>query len=402
MRIVELETYRMAGQSNLVVVAIHGADDSVGLGDTFYGASAVEHYLHEVAAPVLLGSDDVNPQRVALDLSPYVGYQGSGAEMRANSAVDVALWDLLGRVTGQPVSALLGGAVRSDVPVYNTCAGSYYVGTTGRQHSSNWGIDGGGHQFEDLRAFLTEPGRLAQDLLDEGIGGMKIWPFDQAAEETNGCHISRRSLDEGCRLVAEIRDTVGDQIDVMIELHGLWNLPSAVAIVKALEPYEIRWVEDPIRPDAAGALVRLKNETAVPIAVGETVAGSRGYLPLLTGGGLDIAIVDAVWTGGITAARKVASLVDSFGLPITPHDATGPMGLMAGIHLNLSQPNGFVQEIVRAFYHGWYQDLVVGLPEIANGRIAASDGPGFGVELTRGLAERPDVSVRSTTLSDLG
>ncbi len=401
MEIGRIETYRPLAHPNLVLVALHSEDGLVGLGDTYFGASAVEDHIHEIAAPQLFGSGEINPQRVAMDLLPYVGYQGAGAEMRGNSAIDIALWDLTGRTAGQPVSELLGGSVRPSVPVYNTCAGPSYVSTTSRQHSSNWGLDNEETRYDDLRAFLSEPGRLAQELVDEGIPGMKIWPFDQAAEQTQGSHISRQALDGGCRLVAEIRETVGDQIEVMIELHGLWNLPAAVAIGKALESYDIRWIEDPIRSNAPSALTRLKNETAVPIAVGETVVGTRGYLPLLSGGGFDIAIVDAVWTGGITAARNVASLVDSYGLPFAPHDATGPISLMAGIHLALSQPNGFVQEYVRAFFYGWYPELVDGLPEIVDGRIAATDQPGLGVELAAGLAERPNVNVRTTTRSDL-
>jgi len=396
MELTRIETYRTTSHPNLTIVALHTADGLVGLGDTYFGASAVANYIHEIAAPQLLASTTVNPQQASLDLLPYVGYQGAGSEMRALSAIDVALWDLMGRSTGLPVSELLGGSVRQNIPVYNTCAGSGYVGSTGRQHSSNWGLDIGGGRYEDLNAFLTAPGRLAQDLLDEGIRGMKIWPFDQAAEETRGAQISTKALEQGCALIEEIRNTVGDQIDVMIELHGMWNLPAAVAIGNAVEPYNITWIEDPIRPNAPHALARLRDEISVPIAVGETVAGSRGYLPLLTEGAIDIAVVDAGWTGGISEARKVASLVDTFGLPFAPHDATGPISLMAGIHLCISQPNAFVQEVVRSFYHGWYQEMVDGLPDIVDGRIAAPDRPGLGVELQAGLADRPDVTVRTT------
>jgi len=399
MKLTKIETYRSANHPNLVIVTVHDGDGLVGLGDTYFGAAAVEGFIHEVAAPQLLNSDDISPHQASLDLLPYVGYQGAGSEMRGLSAIDVALWDLMGQSTGQPVSALLGGSVRSSIPVYNTCAGSGYVGSSNRQHSSNWGVGAEGKPYEDLTAFLTDPGRLAQDLLDQGIRGMKIWPFDRAAEETRGTHISTDALEKGCALVADIRETVGNRIDVMIELHGLWNLPAAVAIGTALEPYNIRWIEDPIRPNAPHTLSRLSNEIAVPIAVGETVAGSRGYLPLLADGGIDIAIVDSCWTGGISEARKIASLVDAFGLPIAPHDATGPISFMAGIHLCLSQSNALVQELVRSFYYGWYRDLVDGLPDIVDGRIAATDRPGLGVELQAGLAGRNDISVRTSTWS---
>ena len=395
LKIVALETLRPAVQPNVTLLRLQTDAGPVGLGEAFFAAGAVEAYLHEHVAPVLLGWEDPTPEAVASKLAPYVGYQGGGIETRAIGAVDLALWDLLGKRSGLPVVDLLGGAVRDSIPIYNTCAGPGYVGSSSRQESGNWGL-GRRARFEDLDAFLNRPAELAKALAAEGIPGMKVWPFDTGAERTGGTDLLAEDLERGLSVVRAIRDAV-PTMNLMIELHGLWNLRSAAKICCALEPLEPFWVEDPIRPDACDALVRLRNATSVPIATGETVVGRRGFLPLLQGKAVDVVTTDVQWTGGLTEARKIASLADTFGVPVAPHDCTGPVTFAACTHLVMSQPNGLVQETVRAFLRTWYADLVEGLPAIANGRLMLSKEPGFGLQLKEGL----QVS-RATSLSAAG
>jgi L-alanine-DL-glutamate epimerase-like enolase superfamily enzyme len=189
-------------------------------------------------------------------------------------------------------------------------------------------------------------------------------------------------------------------MDVMVELHGLWNRPCAERICAALAPYRPLWVEDPIRPDAADALGALRRAVDVPIATGETVTGRRGFLPLLQQGAIDVVTVDIGWTGGISEARKVATLADTFGIPVAPHDCTGPVAFAACCHVVLSQPNGMIQETVRAFLRTWYTELVEGLPEVVDGVVRLGSEPGLGVRLVDNLAGRPGVSRRVTRLGD--
>jgi len=383
LRIVALETLRPAVQPNVTLLRLRSDDGCVGLGEAFFAAGAVEAYLHEHVAPVLLGWQDPTPERVARALTPYVGYQGGGVETRAVGAVDLALWDLLGRQAGLPVVDLLGGAVRDAIPIYNTCAGSGYVGSTSRQESGNWGL-GAGASFEDLDAFLHRPAELARSLAAEGIPGMKVWPFDTGAERTGGTDILPEDLERGLSVVRAIREAT-PSMHVMVELHGLWNLRSAECICRALEPLDPFWVEDPVRPDNVEALARLKQATSVPIATGETVVGRRGFLPLLQRHAVDVITPDVQWTGGLTEARKIASLADAFGVPVAPHDCTGPVTFAACAHLVMSQPNGLVQETVRAFLRTWYAELVEGLPSIADGRLTLTREPGLGVRLNDDL-----------------
>ena len=394
MRITSLETLRPALQPNLVFVLLHADDGTVGLGEAFFGAQAVEAYLHETAAKILFDLDDVTPVGAALALRPYNGFASGGVEQRGNGAVDLAIWDAIGQRSGLSVSRLLGGATRTTLETYNTCAGADYVRTSTQQNSANWGIEHSASQWEDLDAFLTRPEQLARELRAEGITGMKIWPFDRAAERTAGTSISSTEMDAALGIVAAARAGGGPDMRIMIELHGLWLLPTATEILRQLSEFDPFWVEDPIRSDAVDAYAQLRRRTEVPIAAGETAVGRRGFAPLLRAGVLDYATVDVQWTGGLVEARQVASLADAHGVPIAPHDCTGPATLAAAIHLTASSPNGVVQETVRAFLRTWYRDLVTGLPEVVDGMVTVPDDPGHGVKL------RPEVLAASIDDAD--
>lgn len=385
MRITAVETIRPHIQPNLLFLQLHADDGQTGLGEAFFGAATVETYIHDAVADVLLSADNPTPERIGPMLASYIGFQGAGAETRGNAAVDLAMWDLIGKEAGLPLVQLFGGPTRASMPIYNTCAGPGYVSTTARQRSDNWGIAGEG-PWEDLAAFLDHPARLARELWDTGYRGMKIWPFDRAAEDTGGTHIRPSQLAAGLEIVEAIRAEVGYEMNLMIELHGLWNRRGATTIMQALEPFRPYWVEDPIRPDAVDALAALAAAVDLPIATGETAVGRRGFLPLLDRGAVDVVTVDVQWTGGLTEARKVAALADTYGVPVAPHDCTGPATFAACVHLVLSAPNGLIQETVRAFLNTWYAELVTGLPQFKDGEVLAPTAPGHGVSL------RPDLT----------
>ncbi|MGC5170095.1 mandelate racemase/muconate lactonizing enzyme family protein [Microbacterium sp. DT81.1] len=398
MQIVEIETLIVDAFPNLTFVVVHTDEGITGLGETFYGADAVAAHIHSVAAPLLLGEDPRRIERHASRLAGYVGYAGSGVETRARSAIDLALWDILGKASSQPVYNLLGGRTQDSIEIYNTCAGGMYVNSSRGQSVSNWGLREG--RFEDLHAAITTPGLLARDLLDQGVRGMKIWPFDSYAEASGGHRISQRELAQGLSKVAEIRDAVGDEMDIMIELHALWDVPSAVRIVEALEEFRPFWIEDPVRSDIVDGLARVAGGTSLRIAAGETVAGVPGFQSLLSQGAIGVATVDTTWSGGLSTAKKVGGLADAFGVPVAPHDCTGPVALAACTHLATASPNTLLQETVRAGYLGWYSTLVEGGAVIEGGHISAPDEPGLGIRLLPDLAERDGTTLRSSRLSD--
>ena len=398
MKVTGIETIRLDEFPNLLWVHVETDEGLKGLGETFYGAQSAEAHVHAIIAPYLLGQDPLQIERHHANLIGYVGFTGAGAEQRGRSAVDIALWDLWGKASGQPIHQLLGGASRDDIRVYNTCAGYQYVRQRPVQGTQNFGIGAAEGPYEDLNAFLNTADELAHSLLEMGIDAMKIWPFDYAAEASQGQYISAADLKKGLEPFEKIRAAVGDRMDIMCELHSMWNRPSAVRIARALEEIGPLWVEDPVFMDHLASLGEVARSTTSPIAVGETRGGKADFRYLVELDALSVIIADLTWCGGLTEGRKISTLCDTWHVPVAFHDCTGPVALTASTHIALHARNCFIQEMVRAFYYGWYGELVTQLPPITNGRITAPDGPGLGLELLPDITKRPDAQVRRSTL----
>jgi L-alanine-DL-glutamate epimerase-like enolase superfamily enzyme len=395
MQVTGIDTITISEAPSLLIVRLRTDEGVVGYADTWYAADALRAYIHDWMAPRLLGRDPRRIERIWFELHDRdaARFGGLGLEMRALSAIDVALWDILGQAAGQPIWQLLGGAFTERLRVYNTCAGPLY----GRP---GWSRDGeGAGELEDLTAFLTDAGALARSLLADGFGAMKIWPFDRFGLANDGRFISADQLAEGLRPIQQIRDAVGDRIEVMIEGHGYWDLPTAVRIARALEPYRPAWLEDMVLAHDVNAIRRLRESTSIPILGSELLVTRRQYKPLLDAEAVDIVMVDPTWAGGITESHKIASLADSYSLPVAMHDCTGPFTLLAGIHLGISAPNALYQEVVRAYLRTWYRDLVTELPRIEDGHVLPPTGSGIGAALAQDVEGRPGVVVRSTDLA---
>ena len=393
MRITRIETIRLDDTPYVLYVRVHTDEGITGTGDTFMMAEALEGYIHGRAAPKLLGKDPLRIQHhwTSLYDNDAARFGGQGIEVRAISAIDVALWDILGQVTGQPVYQLLGGASRDRLPIYNTCGGPAY----GRPPLEPHGRPG---FLEDLHAWHTAPEELAEDLLSEGISAMKIWPFDDFGIANQGLSITPDELDAGLEPVRRIRAAVGSRMRIMIEGHGFWRLPAAIRIARALEPYDIEWLEDMLLAHDIGALAELKAATTIPILASEYLVTRHQFLPLLERRAADIVMLDPTWTGGITESHKIGSLVDTFGLPVTMHDCTGPFTLLAGVHLALAAPNATYQETVRAYIRTWYRDVVPHSVTIENGFILPPTEPGIGTSLLPDVTGRADATVISSAL----
>jgi L-alanine-DL-glutamate epimerase-like enolase superfamily enzyme len=394
-KIKKIETIRIAEHPNLLWVQVHTDEGLAGLGETFFGARAVEAYIHETAAPLLIGKDPLEIDRIGKSLAGYLGFASSGVEMRGNSAIDIALWDLFGKVTGQPIAQLLGGFTRREIRTYNTCAGSAYM-QKGGQTVANYGLVDARNAYADLDAFLHRADDLAEDLLGEGITAMKIWPFDMAAEKSGGQYISAEDLKAALVPFEKIRKRVGDRMEIMVEFHSMWQLLPAIQIARALEPFRTFWHEDPIRMDSLGDLKRYAETSAAPLCASETLATRWRFKDLLLTEAAGIVMLDLSWCGGLSEARKIAAMAEAWRLPIAPHDCTGPVVLCASTHLSLNAPNALVQESVRAFYRTWYGDLVTALPEVRNGMITVPPGAGLGMALAPDLDKRFSIA-RSAT-----
>ncbi len=399
MKITVLETIRISERPNLLWVQVHTDEGVTGLGETFCGARAAETYLHETLAPLVLGEDPRRIEYLARRAEGYLGWRSTGAETRGNSAFDIALWDLWGRATNQPVAQLLGGFTRPAIRTYNTCAGVAYIKDDSGQQTGNYGLGAGG-SYDDLNGFLHRADELALSLLEDGITAMKIWPFDAAAEANEGAHISAAELTAALEPFDKIRRAVGDRMDIMVEFHSMWQLTPAIRIARALAPYGTYWHEDPIRLDSLDLLKRYADASPAPVCASETLGGLGAFRDLMATGAAGIMMLDLSWCGGITAARKAAALAEAEKLSVAPHDCTGPVVLAASTHVSLAVPNALVQESVRAFYNTWYRDLVTALPEVRDGMITVPPGPGLGLELVPDLDRRFDAHRQVSRLED--
>lgn len=404
MKIVEIKTVRLEDFQNLCYVQLITDEGVTGLGETFFAAQGVEGWIHENAAPILLGRDPLQIEKNWHNLLSFVGGKSTGAESRGRSALDIAAWDILGKVCRQPLYQLLGGKSRDGVIVYNTCAGYHYtqkVSKTGHPSDDKGrGMEDAG-RYEDYDAFMNRADELAQDLLEQGYTGMKIWPFDAFNAKTDGHYISPEDLRKGCEPFEKIRKAVGDRIEIMVELHSRWDLRTAKQIAKALEQYKPFWYEDPIQVYNIDALREFARSTPVATAASETVGSMYSYGDICDKKAADILILDPTWTGGVTEAKKISVIAEEHELPITTHDCVGPLSYALDVHLSTWAPNAFIQETTRSFYHGWYADILTDLPVLKNGRVYTLEGPGLGTELQPDLFKRSGSAVRSTKLSDI-
>ncbi|HEX4767260.1 MAG TPA: mandelate racemase/muconate lactonizing enzyme family protein [Lichenihabitans sp.] len=394
MKITALETITAAEFENLLWLKVHTDEGITGLGETFFMPRAVEAYVHETLAQKLLGRDPRAIDLIARDLVGYVGFRSSGVEMRGNSALDIALWDILGKLTGQPIAQLLGGFSRPSIRTYNTCAGPIYMRRNTGQNLANYGIGQGAERYDDLNGFLERADDLAEDLLAEGITAMKIWPFDGPAERSGGHYISAADLRTALVPFEKIRKRVGERMDIMVEFHSMWQLLPAMRIARALEPFGTFWHEDPIKMDSLGSLKRYAEASIAPICASETLSTRWGFRDLLETGVAGVVMLDLSWCGGLSEAKKIAAMAEAWHLPVAPHDCTGPVVLAASTHLSLNAPNALVQESVRAYYRTWYRDLVTAVPPVENGFITVPAGPGLGLDLAPDLDERFTVAHR--------
>ena len=385
MQIQKVETLVHEDFPNLIHVEITTDTGITGLGESYYFGATVAHFIQSFAGPSIIGLDPLNREEISRRLTTYVGHNSSGIEVRAKSAIDIALWDIAAKSENKPLYQFLGGKEKRKLRIYNTCAGRMYMRKS-NQSSSSWGLDSSDTEYEDLKAFMETPAELARNLMSEGITAMKIWPFDTFAEKNWGAEISDEDLNEGISVVRKIREAA-PEIDIMVELHALWSPEAALKIITALLPYKVFWVEDPIYPDLIDELHLLRKPSFPKIAHGETIASLNRVQNLAAKKLIDVLTLDIGWCGGITQALKFAEVARQHGIAIAPHDCTGPVGLTVGAHLSTADSNAIVQETVRSSYRTWYPHIATGLPTIEGPHLEVSNNPGLGLSLTKEFRE---------------
>jgi len=379
MKIKSIETIQLKEFPLIIWVQINTDNGFTGLGETFFAPNAVSEIIHNVLSPLLINNnalDIENHWRNMFEMTNAFGY--AGAEARAISAIDIALWDIAGQVANQPIYNLLGGKCRDKIRTYNT-AGQY------------------GENTDSIDAILN-PVKLANSLMDEGINAMKWAYTDHFADQTRGNYISEEDLNLLVKPIKKLRKEIGYNFEIANDGHGRWNLSSAIKIGKALDQYNILWQEELIKPVNIENHIKLADEIESPVCVSERLISKYQFRDYLKNGAVEIVMPDLIWTGGITETKKISTLAETEQLPVAPHDMTGPVNIFACAHISMNIPNALIMETCRAFYNqnGWYNKIIDQNIEVNDGYLLAPKGFGLGTRLKKNIFNRDDIIYKIT------
>jgi galactonate dehydratase len=307
----------------------------------------------ELAPRHVLGSDPFDVERLAWNIQRAEYGRPGEVTQSALAAFDVACWDLMGQSLGVPIWKLLGGRFRDRVPAY----------------ANGW------YQAEREAGAIA---RLAKQVVARGYRALKLDPFGAASAELPAA--DRRQAES---IVAAVRDAVGPDVQICIEMHGRFTPATAVRVAAMLEPYDPEWIEEPVPPENAAALARVRAATRIPVATGErahTIADIRDFVET---GAADIIQVDLTHFGGFLPMKQLAGWADAHYLLLAPHNVCGPVGTAANVHFAIATPNYKVLEHFNDFADPWVFDLVDAAPRVdpADGCFALPERPGLGVRL---------------------
>ena len=338
-----------------LVVEIFTDDGLVGIGNAALAPQVTKQVIDLHLKPLLIGKDPWDIEFLwQLMYRKTMAFGRRGIGMVAISAVDIALWDILGKSAKQPVYRLLGGRTKPRIPVYAS-----------RLYSVE----------------LSELAAEAKRYKAEGYKAMKLrfgWgPTDGAA-----------GMQRNVNLVRTVRDTVGDGIDVMADAYMGWTLDYAKRMLPLLEPFNLRWLEEPVIPDDVHGYAELKSYGRVPIAGGEHEFTAYGFRDLLEARALDYIQFDTNRVGGLTQARKIAALAEAYSVPVIPH-----AGQMHNYHVVMASLNSPMAEFFPVV------DVEVGNElfwYIFNGEPKAKDGfidldesvPGLGLTINEAALDK--------------
>jgi len=292
-----------------------------------------------------------------------------GADMRILSAVNMAQLDILGQASGLPLYRLLGGRTRPRVRVYNTT-------------TDYWAINEMKMGPDTLK--------IVQFLLDRGITAMKIYPF-----KASDNYLSSDELEQGLVWIRAIRDKVGNKMDIAVDCWGRFDLPSAQRIAKALEPYNILYLEDAMLMNNAKAYAQLAEETSVPVCMSETLASRYEYREFFELKACDVVMYDVTWCGGVSEAKKISDMADTYFIPTSPHTCGGPLLYICSTHLCAALPNFLIMESNYWKYTHQFPYFVKNVPVPVDGHVTPPEAPGIGAGIKPELFRNGDAIVET-------
>jgi galactonate dehydratase len=319
---------------------------------------------------MMVGENPAQIERLWHKLFRSFTYMGSrGAAVECVSAIDIALWDIRGKVLGRPIYELLGGAVRDEIALYT---------------------------HPDQRKFTSKENVVAEirDIVKSGHTALKFDPFPLQGPHVDGIAREQRDgyLDggltrtderEAAELTALIRETAGPDIEILIDAHGRFDVPTAIRLCNSLEEAaKIDWFEEPCPPESVEALRQVREKVNVPISWGERGHTKWDFVPILEKRLADYIMPDVTWTGGITELKKISALCEAFYIPVSPHDAAGPINVVAGAQVMMTVPNFYKLE-TSEWNLSKYNPLIDKPLDNSNGSLKLNKAPGLGIEMNR-------------------
>ena len=352
MKITDIKTFVVdCFRTNWVFVKVYTDEGICGVGEGTLEykekalCGAIEHIKN-----YLTGKDPRTIEKHYHDIYRDAYWRGGAVLMSALSAVECALWDILGKSLGVPVYQLLGGRVNEDCRIY----------------VNGW--------FSGAKT-PDEFAEKAKAAVKRGVTAMKWDPFGKSYMQ-----ISNKDLDTALECVAKVREAVGNDVDLLIEGHGRFDVPTGIKIAKELEQFKPMWFEEPVPPDNIDALKAVRDKSPVAISAGERLYTRFDYNKLFALRAADYIQPDVSHAGGIAELKKIAAAAEANYIPFAPHNPSGPVANAATLQLAACCPNFCILEIMYSDVD--YRKKVTNENLVyENGRIKIGDKPGLGIEL---------------------
>jgi galactonate dehydratase len=330
-----------------------------GLGDASLHAydGEIESILRQWVDRYLVGQDPLHHERHWIRLYQDTPARGGALGSTALSGLDIALWDLKGKALGRPVYDLLGGPLRRELRVY---ANGWYTNPgTPEQNAAE-----------------------AREVVARGFDAMKFDPFGQ----TNYYTISPREAQLAEDRVAAVREAVGPEVDILVEVHAKFDVATAVHLGRRLERYRPFWFEEPVSQENVSEMAQVRRRVRIPIATGERLYTKFPFFELVKAEAVDVLQPDLCNAGGITELKKIAAIAEAQHLTVAPHNTNSPVGTVASFHLDASLPNFLIQEYHAEYYEPFFFDLCPEQPRRTGNHVPLPPGPGLGITLDEAVA----------------
>jgi L-alanine-DL-glutamate epimerase-like enolase superfamily enzyme len=402
LKIVRLKTAVVEGNFDWTFVRIETDEGIQGLGECFF-APGLTSILRSLE-PVILGEDFRDVHRLFRKLQLAASGAGSvaGIVYNAISGIEAALWDVLGQWLGVPIYRLLGGKFRDKVRIYADCHGGEalesldevlrYRQTSWIRHRRSQTPQDYFGQAEGARPSLPEDYRKqAIAMRSQGYTALKFdldVPGTEGSDPYNRC-LTNRAIDCMVALIGAVHEAVGRDTDIAVDCHWRYSVSDVVKVARALEPFRLLWLEDPVPPESVDALRKVSSQIRIPVATGENLYLFEGFREILQTHAVGIVTPDLQKVGGLVVASDIAHFADGQTIPVAPHNISSPVGTLAATHFCAAIPNFLALEF-HASHVPFWNDLVEGVPKpiIRNGFIALPEKPGLGIKLNERVARK--------------